>query len=340
MSLRPTIYDIARQANVSIATVSRVFNGSTRVSDRTRSRVLKIAQELNYQPHVSARSLASRRSDLVMAVIPMLTNYFYMEVVRGVQDALLDSEWDLLVYTAQAPEKVDTQLARALQRGRAEGVLLFSTPLTKARIAKMKQADLPVVLVDSHHPDFDAISVDNEQGGFIATQHLLEQGYRRIGLITGHKASVPALDRQMGYRRALQTAGLSVNEAHILVSEDLHQHGYTEMAGYTAMETLLQQADPPDAVFVASDIQALGALRAIREHGLQTPNDIGVVGFDDIQFSIYVGLSTLHQPMYDMGKQAIQRLIQRIEDPSRPVAHTQFAPKLVVRETSTLSRTD
>ena len=207
MSLRPTIYDIARQANVSIATVSRVFNGSTRVSDRTRKRVMEIAEELNYHPHVSARSLASRRSNLVMAVIPMLTNYFYMEVVRGVQDALLDSEWDLLVYTAQAPENVDTQLNRALQRGRAEGVLLFSTPLDDARIQRMKRANMPVVLVDSHHPDFDSISVDNEEGGFIATRHLLEQGYKRIGLITGHKASVPAVDRQKGYQRALQGAG-------------------------------------------------------------------------------------------------------------------------------------
>ena len=229
---------------MSIATVSRVLNNHARVSKKTRAKVLAVAQRLNYHPHVSARNLASRHSNLVLAVIPMLTNYFYMEVVRGVQDALADSELDLLVYSARAPEYVDAQLSRALQRGRAEGILLFSTPLTPERVAQMKRADQPVVLVDSSHDTFDSVSVDNERGGYMATSHLIDLGYPSIGLITGHSASVPAVHRKQGYIRALEEAGLAINEAWMVVSDQTHQHGYTEQTGYEAMKQLLGLSTP------------------------------------------------------------------------------------------------
>jgi LacI family transcriptional regulator len=319
---------------VSIATVSRVFNESPRVSEKTRIRVLEVARALHYQPHVSARSLANKRSDLVLAVIPMLTNYFYMEVVRGVQDSLADSDLDLLVYTAQAPEQVDGQLKRAMQRGRAEGILLFSTPLNESRARRIKQGGQPVVLVDSQHPAFDSISIDNKSGAEAATEHLISNGRKRIGLITGNQASIPARVRRAGYEAALQKAGLAVDPSIILVSEATHQHGYTEKVGFASMNRLLHMSEPVDAVFVASDIQALGVLRALREAGRQVPGDIAVVGFDDIQISAYVGLSTLRQPMYEMGRKAIELLLRRIEDPTLPIEHLEFEPTLIVRETS------
>ena len=329
-----TIYDIAEQAGVSIATVSRVFNQHPRVSDRTRERVFEVAERLDYQPHVSARSLARQNTNLISAVVPMMTSYFFMEVIRGLQDRLDESAYDLLVYASRTLGKVDGQLARAAQKGRADGVLLCSTPLTEKRLDRLQTAATPVVLVDSFHPDVDSVSVDNRRGGAIAARHLLDLGRERIGLILPHLDSVPARDRRSGYFDAFQEAGREVNEALIVECGEERDHGYSREAGYEAMRELLARGPRPDAVFAASDVQALGALKAIREAGLHAPEDIALVGFDDIRTSAYVGLSTLRQPMYEMGKLAIEKLFRRIAEPDRPPSHTTFTPRLVTRETT------
>ncbi len=328
-----TIYDIAERAGVSIATVSRVFSGRARVAETTKERVFAVAEELGYEPNVSARSLARQSTRVVSAVVPMLTSYFFMEVIRGVQDRLSEIDYDLLVYTSRSPEEVDPQLGRAVQRGRADGLLLCSTPLTSKRARSLQASGLPTVLVDSVHPDFDSVSVDNHEGGATATRHLLEHGYKRIALIAPNRLSVPGVERRAGYEAALGEAGLTVDPSLIVTSEETEQHGYTREAGYAAMQKLLALPHPPDAVFAASDVQALGALRAARDAGLSVPYDLAVVGFDDIRTSAYVGLSTLSQPMYEMGKLAIDKLIQRLGDAERPVSHTTFSAHFMARET-------
>ncbi len=327
-----TIYDIAKQAGVSIATVSRVFSGSAPVAEATRERVFAVAEELGYEPNVSARSLARKSTGLLAAVVPMLTSYFFMEVIRGVQDRLAESDYDLLVFASRSPEHVDAQLARAVQKGRADGLLLCSTPLTPPR-AEVLRAAAPAVLVDSVHPDFDSVAVNNREGGYVATRHLLDAGYERVALIAPHAASVPGLERRGGYEDALREAGRTVEERLIVTSESEEQHGYTREAGYAAMQHLLRLPEPPDAVFAASDVQALGVLKALREAGLRAPDDVALVGFDDIRTSAYVGLTTLSQPMYEMGKAAIDKLLGRLDDPERPVSHTTFSARLSVRET-------
>ncbi len=332
-----TIYDIAERANVSIATVSRVLNRHARVSNKTRERVLKVALELGYQPHPSAQSLARRKSSLVSAVIPMMTNYFFMEVVRGLQDRLAESEYDLLVYTARSVEEMGDQMDRAFHRGRAAGVMIFSSPLDEGRIGMLQRYGQPTVLVDCAHDDFDSVSVDNEQGGYTATHHLLTLGYNRIALIMANPDSIPAHDRYRGYCRALEEAGFPLDAELISVSDDQEQHGFSEAHGYKAMNDLLDRAQP-DAVFVTSDVQALGALQALRERELAAPDDVAVIGFDDIYVSRHIGLSTLRQPMYEMGRVATEKLLARIEDPDRVASHTVFSPRIVARR-STLGNT-
>lgn len=329
-----TIYDIAERARVSIATVSRVLNKNPRVSSKTRARVLKVAQELGYEPHPSAQSLARRKSSLVSAVIPMVTNYFFMEVLRGLQDRLAQSEFDLLVYSARTMEEVATQLDRALHRGRSAGVLLFSTPLTEPQLARMRRFGQPVVLVDCSHPEFDSVSIDNEKGGYIAVRHLLDQGRTRIGLIMGHPNSVPAFDRHRGYLRALEEAGVTAAGEYVVASEDAESHGYTEAFGREAMFRLLELDPAPDAVFATSDVQAFGALSALRDAHVRVPRDVAVIGFDDIRISKHIGLTTLRQPMYDLGRLAAEKLLSRIADPDRVPAHTVFSPHLVARASS------
>ncbi|MEM8556870.1 MAG: LacI family DNA-binding transcriptional regulator [Bacteroidota bacterium] len=330
-----TIYDIADRAGVSIATVSRVLNRHPRVSEKTRARVFSVAEELGYQPHVSARSLARQNTQLVAAVVPMMTSYFFMEVIRGIQDRLASSEYDLLVYASRSMEAMDDQMRRAAQKGRADGVLVCSTPLDDRQVDYLSSVDVPCVLVDAFHGAFDSVSVDNRRGGYVATQHLLAQGYRRVALIMAHPHSVPARDRREGYEAALAEAGLDLDSQLVHTSaDDDTMHGYTRESGYTAMNALLALPDPPDAVFAASDVQALGALKALREAGLRAPSDLALCGFDDIRTSAYVGLSTVRQPMYEMGKLAVEKLRRRLDQPNLPPSHTSFAPRLVMRETT------
>lgn len=329
-----TIYDIAERARVSIATVSRVLNEHPRVSPETRRRVFRVAEQLGYEPHASAQSLARQNTRLIAAVVPMMTSYFFMEVIRGLQDRLDESGYDLLVYASRSLDKVDGPLARALQRGRADGLLLVSTPLSEARARRLKAARAPVVLVDSYHPDFDSVSVDNRKGGCLATQHLLDEGHRRIALVMPNAESVPAAERHAGHLDALRGAGVEPDPALVFASDDRAQHGYARWTGYELMQRVLTLPRRPTAAFVAADVMALGALRAAREAGARVPEDLAVVGFDDIATSAYVGLTTLRQPMYEMGKLAIEKLLRRLHDPQTPPSHTIFAPRLVVRDTS------
>ena len=335
-----TIYDIADRARVSIATVSRVFNEHPRVSETTRRRVFRVAEELGYQPHASAQSLARQNTQLISAVVPMMTSFFFMEVLRGIQDSLDESAYDLLVYASRTLSRVDGQLARAVQRGRSDGLLLVSTPLTDERAAVLTASRRAVVLVDSAHDAFDSVAIDNRRGGLEATRHLIERGHERIGLVLPVETSVPAAERRAGYVDALVEAGIDCDERLVVCADwDRDQDGYTRYAGYCGMKALLErfENDPagrPTAVFVAADVMALGALRAAHEAGLRLPDDLQMVGFDDTASAAYVGLTTLAQPMVEMGKLATEKLLRRLREPDTPPSHTVFAPRLVVRETS------
>jgi len=293
-----------------------------------------VAMRLGYQPHASAQSLARRRTSVIAAVIPMLTNYFFIEVLRGVQDRMAESDFDLLVFSARTLDEVDIQLDRALAKGRSAGVLLFSSPVDPGRAKQIAASGQPVTLVDETHEGFDAVSTDNLRGGHLAVSHLAETGSQRIALIMARQESIPARDRHDGYRRALEEQGLPYDERLVVVSEDPSYHGYSESAGYDAMKRLLQSGTSPDAVFATSDVQALGALRALQEAGLRVPEDVRVVGFDDIMISRHLGLTTIRQPMYEMGRLGAEKLFARIEQPHHEISHTVLSPRLVIRHSS------
>lgn len=335
-----TIYDIADEARVSIATVSRVFNDHPRVSDSTRSRVFRVAEEMGYEPHTGAQSLARKGTNLVSAIVPVMTSFFFMEVLRGAQDRLEGSPYDLLIYPSRTFVGVDTQLGRAVQRGRSDGLLVVSVPPTDERVRRLEQTNQAVVLVDESHPAFDSISVDNRWGGRVAVEHLLERGHTRVAFILPAGRSTPGTDRLEGYYDALREAGLESDPDLVFISQwEADHHGYTRFAGYRSMQALLERfadrpADRPTAVFAAADVLAFGALRAAREAGLRVPGDLEVVGFDDVDASAYVGLTTLRQPMAEMGRLATEKLLRRLSDPSAPPSHAVFAPRLIVRETT------
>jgi len=329
-----TIYDIAAEAGVSIATVSRVFNDNPRVSEATRATVQEVAERLGYQPHVSARSLARRQTETISAIVPMLSNYFYAEVLKGLQDRMAATSYDLLVYSAPTLDEIEGQVEKALHRGRSAGVMLFSAPVKGELEQRLQQSDTPVVLVDCFHPGFDSISTDNRRGGEIAADYLLAAGVRHPAVLMANPHSVPASHRLEGFRSGLQRKGITLPDDHLVVSSDGYHDGFNEKAGYDGMTALLKAGIVPDGIFATSDVQAIGAMDALRNTKHNVPDDVQIIGFDDLPIARYLGLTTLRQPMHEMGGRAFDLLLERMANPDSTVAHTVFAPSLVDRQTT------
>ncbi|MCL5268403.1 MAG: LacI family transcriptional regulator [Bacteroidetes bacterium] len=328
-----TIYDIAREAGVGIGTVSRVLNNHTSVTPETRKRVKEVARRLNYQPHTYAQRLARRQSETISAIIPFFTNYFFIEVLQGVQDRISQLGYDLVLYGVNNVDQVETHLSRALQRGKVDGILFFSMKLPEKIVARLRDAKLPMVLVDTVSPDFDSISVANVEGAYAATTHLLELGHRSVGMVNAQLVSTPALERLQGYRHALESHGITYSEGLVKTGSSNKQDGFNREAGYEAMEEFIEMGpDMPRAFFVSSDIQAMGAIAALTESGLRVPEDVAIVGFDDIELARHMRLTTMRQPMYQMGVLAIERLVARMSNPEMEILHTTFSPTLIVRE--------
>lgn len=331
-----TIYDLAREAGVGIGTVSRCLNNHPSVSAETRAKVLAVVRRLNYQPHPHAQHLASRKTNTFSAVIPYFTNYFFVQVLQGIQDKASELGFDIVLYGVNHPGQVEYYLRRSLQRGRVDGVLYFSMPLPESYAAKFKQMQLPLVMVDTSHPEFDSIRVKNMEGAMEATRHLLSLGHSAIAMINGSLQSYPGRERLEGYRKALEGAAVRFTEERVFISTVTKQDGFSREGGREAMKRLLDAragGTEVTAVFVASDIQALGALEVAREHGVQVPDGIALVGFDDIELAQHAGLTTMRQPMHEMGLLAMSKLEERIKKPAAPPTLTTFFPALIIRET-------
>lgn len=327
-----TIYDIAREAKVGIGTVSRVLNNSPKVTSETRDRVISVAKRLNYQPHAFAQALARKRSNTLSAIIPFFTNYFFIEVLQGVQETLTSLGFDLIIHGANNQEQLEEYLVRSMRKGRVDGTLIFSLQLPDKFASEFKEKKLPLVLVDSFHSDFDSIRVDNFEGAKIATEHLLSLGHKDIGLINANLKSVPAQERLKSFMQTLQRHSIPVRDGVVNNSSWTKNDGFSREAGYNDMVRILKSGIKlPSAFFVSSDIQAIGVIEALKEHHLSVPDDVAIVSFDNIEISKYFGLTTMSQPMYQMGELAVKKMIQRIDAVDLPVSSVNFTPTLIVR---------
>jgi LacI family transcriptional regulator len=337
-----TIYDVARKAGVGIGTVSRVINNSPQISPKTREKVLNVIKELKYQPSAMAQGLARKRTNIIACIVPFFTGYFYFELLNGVQQALSNRGYDLILYSVDKIEKKEEILKRTIRERKVDGVLIISLPIFDKHVTKFIESKLPIVLVDSYHDELDSITIENKQGALDATEHLIHLGHKRIGMINGNISSIPAMNRLEGFKAALLKNNISFDE-HLVINtnstndpEILQNDGFNKKAGYTAMNQLLElKKNRPTAVFISSDIQATGAIKAIQEQGLNIPKDIAIVGFDGIELSGYLGLTTMKQPMFEMGIIAVERLIEKIQNPDTTNRNFKklFHPKLIVRET-------
>ncbi len=336
-----TIYDVAEKAGVGIGTVSRVLNRSQRLAPDTRARVLKVMSELDYRPHAFAQGLAKKKTFAIAAIVPFFTGYFYVELLKGIQQAVSKHKYDLILYSADDLKKTGSYIRRTLYERRVDGVLLFSLRIPEKYGDEFQRRKLPLVLVDAFHPAHDSITVNNKEGAYQAVRHLIGLGHRCIAIVNGHLASVPAQERLAGYQRALAEAGLQVPASFVISSDELGgeamvlNDGFNKQAGYLAMRRLLEANEKrPSAVFMSSDIQAMGAIKAVREAGLRMPDDIAMVGFDDIELAEYLGLTTIKQPMFKMGEQAVDRLLTLIDNPDAERQHMRIETELIVRESS------
>lgn len=329
-----TIYDLAREAGVGIGTVSRCLNNHPSVAPATRARVLAVARRLSYQPHASAQRLASRKTNTISTIIPYFTNYFFMQVLQGVQDKASELGFDLILYGVNDTAQAEYYLKRSLARGHVDGVMFFSMRFPDALVPRFEQIRMPVVLVDARHPRFDSIDVENREGALRAVRHLLGLGHRAIAMINASLETRPAKDRLEGYRAALEEAGAGFTMDRVFVSGIGKQDGFNKESGRASMLELLdrrRRGDPISAVFVSSDVQAMGVLEAAAERGVRIPDDIALVSYDDIELAQHLELSTMRQPMHAMGMLALEKIIARLRSPEAPPTLETFTPELVVR---------
>ncbi|HYE59205.1 MAG TPA: LacI family DNA-binding transcriptional regulator [Rhodothermales bacterium] len=331
---KTTIYDVASRAGVAISTVSRVLNGSHDVSDGTRVRVLEAVRELSFRPDRTAKSLAHKGLTSLCVALPSFTTPFHTELLKGVRARLRDLEVDLLLCDLGSATPAETLLS-FLQRGTVDGLLLAGMPVTEDLAAELRALHAPVVLVGHEHPEFDAFLWDDDAGARAATAYLAGLGHRRIGLIKAHSVSRLQAGRMQGYREALDTLGLAYDPTLIQSGVTEKHAGFSEEAGYEAMQALLAAAPDVTAVFACSDVQAFGALLAAREAGRRVPEDLSLVGYDDIKVSRYVGLSSVDQKMLEVGTLAAGVLVERVQRKRQgPPETVTIIPELRPRITS------
>ncbi len=317
-----TIRDVARQAGVSTATVSRHYNRSGPVGTQARTRIEAAAQALRYVPHGAARSLITSRTQTLGALLPDIYGEFFSEVLRGLDSAAQQAGYNLLVSSSHH-DRTGVERALRAMRGRVDGVVIMAPDLDAALLRDNVPADLRVVLAGCLADGYPAVTMANYDGARAAMHHLVGLGHRRIGFICGPPGNHDADERLRAYRTTVREAGLDLDDA-LTVAGD-----FSDLSGYHAARHLAALPARPTAVFAANDAMAVAALSAFREAGLAVPNDVAVVGFDDIPMARYVTppLTTVRTPLARMAQCAVDVLL----NDAVPVMRMALSTELVVR---------
>ncbi len=329
-----TIKDIAKQANVSYATVSRALNNKRGVRESTRSRVLDLAVELAYTPNAIARGLVKKQTHTLGLIIPDITNPFYPEVARGIEDGAAEQGFSLFLCNTNWESRREKQYLKLLAEKRVDGIILAPVDSQAQAESRGFSGKIPLVYVSNapRSTEHSFVVIDNVLGGFLATEHLIELGYRTIGFVGSSDDSLAIEKRMLGYRQAMGKHDLPVQEKYIQIGD------FNQETGYRIVRRLIAEGSYPRAIFAENDLLALGIIRGIKASGLSVPRDIAVVGFDDIPLASFpeVQLTTILQPKYEMGLKAVKILLEQIKTPDRAHKAQQLylKPRLVVRQSS------
>ncbi len=327
-----TIRDVAKKANVGVGTVSRVLNNSPAVADTTRERVLAAIKELDYSPNPIAQQLSSGLTHAIAVTLPFLTYPSFVERLRGVQHALAQSDYQLILYNAETPDHRDRQFEDLARQTRADGILIISIPLSESHVERFIRSKTPTVLVDIYHPKMHRVFVDDVYGGYIATKHLVELGHEKIAFISDiihtELKFVAMKNRLTGYKKALAEFGIPFREEYHL--EDYH--GRVQAQEMT--KKLLDLKDPPTAIFAASDTQAIGALDTARQRGISIPEELSVIGYDNIRDAEYLNLTTIAQPLFESGFEGARLLLKILKEKPTDVQELSMELELIERATT------
>lgn len=330
----PTIHDVAARAGVSKSLVSLVLCGAPNVSDARRAAVLEAVRDLGYRPNLAARSLVRRRSQIVGVLVSDLHNPFFAEMIDGVDDAAAERDFRALLSTGHLMTTREALAIDTLLEMRVDGLVLLSS-MVPASIVEEAVRSVPTVVVGSTPRSslLDSVANDDRMGGGLVVDYLVELGHKRIGHLDGGRG-VGARPRRAGYEQAMRRNGL---DEHIQVVRG----AFTEDGGVEGMKRLIELKPLPTAVFVANDFSAMGALEVLDGAGIRVPEDISLVGYDNLKAVEYhrISLTTIDQPRYDMGHMAVSLIVERLEGGRATPRHIVLAPKLIVRDTTAPPRT-
>ncbi len=326
-----TIRDVAKKADVGVGTVSRVLNGSASVSEATRQKVQSAIAELQFTPNPAARRLSRGKTMVIGAIVPYFTNPSVVRRLQGIVSVITESDYDLILFDVESEERRDVFLHNVPRRHMVDGLLVVSLTPSDYDAEQIVESLLPTVLIDAHHSRISRIIVDNVAGGYQAVKHLIDLGHRKIGFISDFlddPFNSPVRDRFQGYKNALA-------DAAIPFTPEYHRQG--EHGRFQAREmafTLLTLPDPPTAIFAYSDTQAVGVLEAAREMGIKVPEQLSVVGFDNIEAAEYLQITTVRQALYESGVRGCKLLLDLMEAPLQTPVEILLPTELMLRETT------
>ncbi len=328
--MNTTSKDVAELAGVHPSTVSRVINGDSRISEKTREKVFLIIKKLGYTPNAIARGLKTKRTYTLGMLIPDITNPFFAEIARGVEDAANKNNFNVILCNTDDKLKKERTYLEILKEKRVDGLILGTAHIKDTSILELEKKKYPYILVSRNIEGLEknCIIVDDVEGGIMATEYLIKSGHRRIAHITGPLQTRSGLNRLKGYKLALKRNWIE----H--VDELVEEGDFRIKGGYQAMKKFLKLAEPPTAIFAANDLLALGAMQAIQKKNFSIPEDFSIVGFNDIELAsfVYPPLTTIRQPMLEMGELAVKMLLRIIEKEEFNQRKIVLKSKLIIRE--------
>ena len=309
--MRVTIKDIAREAGVSVTTVSRVLNNKADVSDKTREKVLKIIDRLNYNPNSIARGLVMNKTYTIGLIVPDISNAFFAEIAKAIEDELREYGYSVIFFNTDNDKDREKESIDLLRSKQVDGLIGACSHDSKDEVLALGKAGFPIVQIDRLVDDsqIPSVIIDNILSGYEATEYLIKKGHRRIAHITGALDTNTGIRQAEGYRKALQEYGIEIDEELVMEGD------FSQESGYLAMKEILERNKDLTAVFAGNDMMALGAYRAIYAAGLKIPEDISIIGHDDFTLASLVSpaLTTMQQPIYKIGKVAASLLIDIIK---------------------------
>lgn len=335
LNMNITIYDVAREANVSMATVSRVVNGNPNVKPATRKKVLQTIEELGYRPNAVARGLASKKTTTVGVIIPDISSIFFSELARGIDDIANMYKYNIILSNSDQNIDKEIKIINTMLEKQVDGIVFMGGKITEEHVNEFKKSPVPVALAATIDPTqtTPSVNINYEQAAYEATKLLIENGNSQPAFVSGVEETPVNELKYKGYERALQEANQKINPDFIVKGD------YTYGSGIESVDHLLALANKPTGIFVASDEMALGVIHAIQDHGLRVPKDIEVLGFDNTRLATMVRptLSTVVQPMYDIGAVAM-RLLTKYMNKEEVEESNVILPHQIIERNSTKSK--